>query len=290
MTNVDILVDAHATLGEGPLWDTRVNAVLWVDILADAVHRYDLASGQDTPFFVPGQPSAIVPRASGGWVLATREGFATLDALDLAPQVVAPVTKDQPDHRMNDGKVDPAGRFWAGTMPYAEDQPTGVLYRLDPDYSVHRMLDHVTVSNGLGWSPDGSRMYYIDSPTRRVDVFDFDMETGSISNRRPLVETAPNPGVPDGMTVDADGALWVAFWGGWAVHRYTPDGRLDREVSLPVSHVTSCTFGGTDLTTLFITSASQGLAPEERAKEPHAGALFACTPGVAGLPTNTFAG
>ena len=278
-------------LGEGPAWDERRGVLVWVDIWAGHVHLYDPASGSDRHLAV-GQPvGAAVPRRSGGLVLAVRDGFAFLDD-DGTLTVVAEVEVDRPENRMNDGKCDRHGRFWAGTMAgeYWRRTGAGALYRLDPDGSVTKMVDGVTISNGLAWSADDRTMYYIDTPTQRVDAFDYDADTGDIANRRPVVQIPKEDGSPDGMTIDAEGFLWVALYGGSAVHRYSPDGELERVVRLPASNVTSCAFGGPDLDDLFITSARQELSDEQLAAQLHAGALFDHRPGVRGLPVERFAG
>jgi sugar lactone lactonase YvrE len=191
---------------------------------------------------------------------------------------------------MNDGNCDSAGRFWAGTMGLNEEPGAGALYRLDPDLNVTKVLDAVTISNGIDWSLDDSLMYYVDSDTFCVDVFDFDPDAGAISNRRAFVSVSAADGLPDGLTVDSEGYVWVAFWGGSCVRRYAPDGSLDLVVSLPTRHVTSCAFGGAGLDELYITSATEGLTEADLAQEPHAGALFRCKPGVVGRPEHVFLG
>ncbi len=286
----ELALDARAELGEGPVWDDELGQLLWVDITGGSVHRFDPATAHDEVTEV-GQPVGVaVPRIPDGLVLAVGEGFAFLDLERPGLELVAEVEAEVSGNRMNDGKCDAAGRFWAGTMPFAGDRPTGALYRLDRDLSVTRMLDGVTISNGIAWSPDGRSMYYIDSPTYRVDVFDYDVETGEIAKRRILFELPADGGLPDGMTVDAEGLLWIAFWGVGAVRRYTPDGLLAAVVELPVSLVTSCTFAGPDLGDLYITSASGPLSPEQAVDQPAAGGLFRARPGVSGLPQHRFRG
>ena len=191
---------------------------------------------------------------------------------------------------MNDGYCDPRGRFWAGTMSMAHSPEAGALYRLDSDLRATRMLEHVTTSNGIDWSPDARRMYYVDTATRRIDVFDFDVETGTIANRRPFVEVPIRAGKPDGLIVDAEGGVWLALWGGSAIQRYTPDGTLERTVALPVTHPTKCAFGGPDLGDLFITSARSPVPENARAAQPHAGSVLHCRPGVTGRLPTPFAG
>jgi sugar lactone lactonase YvrE len=191
---------------------------------------------------------------------------------------------------MNDGKCDPAGRFWAGTMALDERPRAGALYRLDPDGAVHTMLRDVTISNGLDWSDDGRTMYFIDSPTQTVDAFDFDVATGSIANRRTVVRIPIEHGTPDGLALDSDDGVWVSLWGGGAVHRYTATGTLDAIVHVPTPFPTSCTFGGDDLGDLYITTAWIQLAADERAGQPHAGSLFHVRSGARGRPANRFGG
>jgi sugar lactone lactonase YvrE len=286
----ELLVDAHARVGEGPVWDAALRRLVWVDILNGLVHLYDPVTGDNETAEVGKAVGAAVPRASGRLVLALEDGFAAFDPVSEELTPLVPVEADQPGLRMNDGKCDRAGRFWAGSMEWDGEHPAGSLYRLDPDRTVTRMVEGVRISNGLGWSPDEQLMYYIDSPTYRLDVFDFDLERGAIANRRTLVEVPRAWGMPDGMTVDAEGFLWVAFWGGWSVRRLAPDGTLAATLRLPVSQVSSCTFGGPDGSDLYITSATDGLTAEQLRAEPHAGALFRARPGVTGGPTHAFAG
>jgi sugar lactone lactonase YvrE len=289
---VDLILDAQARVAEGPVWDDTNGTLVWVDIMSHAVHRYDPATGQDHAVDV-GQPvgAAVLRRDGNGLVLALRDGFAMLDEASAEVQLVAPVEADVTANRMNDGKCDPGGRFWAGTMPYspAPNSAAGALYRLDPDLSVSRMVGGVTLSNGMGWSPDGRQMYYIDSMTQGMDVFDFSPDDGSIRNRRRLITIPPDEGLPDGMTVDAEGGLWMALHGSGTIRRYTPDGQMDRVVRVPPTMVTCCAFGGPDLTDLYITTMTLGLSEADRRAQPLAGALFRCRPGMRGLPPHRFA-
>ena len=286
--SAELVLDARAELGEGPQWDEAGQRLVWVDIMAGRVHLFRPDTGACRTVEVGRPTGAAALSARGGLVLAVPEGFIRLD-LDtgaLVPLAALPVPS--PDIRMNDGKCDRAGRFWAGTMALDERTGAGALYRLDPSGAVTVMVDGVTISNGLDWSLDERRMYYVDSGTRRIDVFDWDPKKGQISNRRPFVFFPVQAGIPDGLTVDADGGIWVALWGGGAVHRYRPDGHLDRVVLLPVTHPTSCAFGGTDLRDLYVTSAAVALGPDERARQPGAGGVFRVRPGVRGRLPNTF--
>jgi sugar lactone lactonase YvrE len=287
---VEMVLPVHASVGEGPVWDERTNTLVWVDIMRGSVHIFDPVSGRDRPVDV-GQPvGAAALREAGGLVLALRDGFGLLDADLGALRWVAKVEDDLPANRMNDGKCDAAGRFWAGTMAFAVTPGGGSLYRLDPDYHVTRVLTDTTLSNGLDWTADNRRMYYIDSTTQQVDTFDFDLEHGRLGERRHFVNIPDEVGLPDGMTVDAEGGVWVALHGGGAIHRYTADGRLDRIVRLPVRHVTCCAFGGPDYSDLYITSMTYELPVETLGDQALAGALFRTRPGVRGRPAFRFGG
>jgi sugar lactone lactonase YvrE len=288
--NIEVVVDAGATLGEGPAWDVRENVVWWVDITRNLLHRYDPSSGHDSTIDVGQAVGAVVPRASGGLALAVQDGFAVLDPKTRRVDLIAPVEKDRPENRMNDAKCDTSGRLWGGTMAFDEAPGKGAFYRLDTNHTVVKILDHVTCSNGIGWSPDDRVMYYIDSGAQQVDIFDYDRATGDVRNRRKLITIPVEAGVPDGMAVDAQGYIWVAFWGGAAIRRFAPDGSLDRVVEIPAKQVTSCVFAGRDLTDLYITSAREGLAEADLAAYPHSGALFVYHPAVAGQPTNAYRG
>jgi sugar lactone lactonase YvrE len=286
----DIAVDAHAVLGEGPVWDEQQQRLLWLDILPGIVHRSDLATGSDEVFRVGKPVGAAALRCGEGLVLAVEDGFALLDKDWQRLEQAAVIEHPGPPARFNEGKCDPAGRFLAGTMAYDQTPGAAFLYRLDPDRSVTRLLDGLTISNGLAWTADGTTMYYVDSPTYGVDAFDYDTETGRLANRRRLIQIQVAAGMPDGMTIDADGCLWVALYGGSAVRRYTPDGRLDVTLSFPVTNITCPVFGGPEFGHLYVTSARQGLDERQLAAQPHAGALFAVDAGASGLPGLRFDG
>ncbi|MBB2910870.1 sugar lactone lactonase YvrE [Streptosporangium becharense] len=278
----------RADIGEGPAWDAVRGRLVWVDITACAVHVLDPATGADQAVDVGVHVGAAVPTGDGELLLAVRDGIARLTA-EGTVRMVAEVEADVPGNRMNDAKCDPAGRLWAGTMPYDSTPGVAALYRYD-GASVVRVLDGVSLSNGLGWSPDGTVMYYIDSRTQRVDAYSYDAATGDIRDRRTVVEIDRADGTPDGMTVDDDGCLWIGLWGGGRVRRYTPDGVPDREVRLPVTQVTSCAFGGPRGDVLYITSAARGLDPAALGEQPLAGSVFAVEPGVTGRPAVPFSG
>lgn len=285
----EVALEAGAELGEGPIWDARSDRLVWVDILGRAVHVFDPETGVDRAIAVPGMPGIAVPRRAGGLVLAIDHGFGFVDDAGRF-ELIAEVPQGSVTARMNDGNCDAAGRLWAGTTGLNAEPGAGVLYRLDPDLRVTAMLEGVTESNGIDWSPDDRRMYYVDTMERRVDVFDFDLESGAITNRRPFAAVDDGEVLPDGLTVDADGHVWVACWGGAAVRRFTPDGVPAGGVSLPTPHITSPGFGGRGLDRLFITSAREGLSDDQRAADAAAGDLFVCEPGVTGRAPRLFEG
>ncbi|MFF9024437.1 SMP-30/gluconolactonase/LRE family protein [Streptomyces eurythermus] len=281
MTAYEVAVAAEATLGEGPTWDPATGRLLWLDILGMWLHTYDPVTGRRTVRTTPQHIGAAKPRAGGGLVLNLRDGVGLLDPDDTFRWLHhEPV----PGRRANDAAVAPDGSLWAGTMRYDEATGGGTLSRITGDGTARTVLDDVTVSNGTGWSPDGRLMYYVDTPTRRVDVFDYDAE--GIRNRRPLAEVEEGAGYPDGLAVDADGCVWVALWDGGAVRRYTPDGTLDRVISLPTPRTTACAFGGPALTDLYVTTARTGLD----APHPLSGSLLVIPNAGKGLPQPAFAG
>ncbi|GAA2270137.1 SMP-30/gluconolactonase/LRE family protein [Streptomyces hawaiiensis] len=281
MTAYEVAVRAEAELGEGPTWDAATGRLLWIDILGSRLHTYDPATGRRTLRRTEQHIGAVKPRAGGGLVLNLRDGVGLLDPDGTFRWLHhEPV----PGRRANDAAVAPDGALWAGTMRYDEAPGGGTLSRVTGDGTAEVVLDDVAVSNGTGWSPDGRLMYYVDSPTRRLDVFDY--ADGRISGRRTLAEIEESAGFPDGLTVDAEGCVWVALWQGSAVRRYTPDGELDRVIELPVPLVTACAFGGDGLTDLYVTTARVGLT------EPPAlaGSLFVVPGAGKGLAQPVFAG
>ena len=264
-------------LTEGPRWDASRQELLWVDILRSQFHRATLTPdgrpGELRTFTLERHVGAVAPAAGGGYVAAAGQGF-TYIAPDGSTRMLAQPEAENSHLRMNDGACDAAGRFWAGTMAYDETPEAGCLFRLELDGSCTTVLTGLTISNGIGWSPDGSTMYLNDSGAGCLEAFDYDGVTGNIGNRRTLVRVEP-PTAPDGLTVDADGRIWVAVWGGGCVRRYSPGGELLSESAVPVDRPTSCAFGGPDLTTLFVTTAREGLAAEHLERQPHAGHVLA---------------
>ena len=283
----ELVLDTHSLLGEGAIWDPATGRLYWVDIDPGLVHVYNPADGDNRTVKV-GQPvGTIVPRAKGGTMVALRDGFGALDPGTGALELWSNPEAGIPGNRFNDGKCDPAGRFWAGTLGTSG----GALYRLDADRSVTKLFGGVKTSNGIVWTKDLKSMYYIDTGTGRVDAFDYDHATGAVANRRPAVTVPKETGRPDGCTLDAEGMLWVAMWEGWGVVRYNPaTGQELSRVKVPVSRVTSVAFGGPDLKTLYITTSSYSLKEADKATQPHAGGLFKVVPGVTGVPAVAYAG
>ena len=288
---VELLVDAHALVGEGPIWDAAQGVLYWVDILSSMLYVYDPATRENRAYVVGQHVGTVVPRASGGLMVAVYDGFAAFDLATQQLTRLADPEADLPGNRFNDGKCDPAGRFWAGTMAYTDQTIQGSLYRMDADLSVHKMLGDIAISNGIVWSLDATTMYYIDSLAYTVRAFDYTVATGDITNERVMIRVEEEMGLPDGMAIDAEGMLWVAHFGGSCVRRWHPQtGKVIDQIDLPTSQITACAFGGADLGTLYITSAANGFDAQMLAKEPYAGGLFQVDPGVKGVPTFSFAG
>lgn len=288
--SLGVAVPARALLGEGPVWDPVAERLLWVDILAREVRRLDPRTGQEDLWRMPSLVSAVLPARGGGVVVALEDEIAAAERWGGPLVTLARPSGLADGARFNDAACDPQGRLWAGTL--TEDRTPGAcaLYRLDPGGELVTVLEGVTLSNGLGWSPDGRTLYYADTETHRVDAFDFEPATGDLSRRRPLAEIDPAVGRPDGLAVDSEGAVWVCVVGAGLLQRYLPDGSLEREIALPATKVTSCAFGGPDLATLFVTSASVGMSEKELRAQPRAGDLLRLRPGVAGLALAPWSG
>lgn len=286
---IEVVVPSRALVGEGPVWDPLEENLLWVDILNGEVHRFNPRSGADSVLSVDTHVGAVATTGGRGLILATTDGFGHLDEVTGELTELA-VVDPRPSHRMNDGTVDSRGRFWAGTMGYEPKAGTAALYRLNTDLTTVVTLSGIGLSNGLGWSPADDVFYYIDSLTQRISAFDWDPESGIISRARTLVEVPQSDGSPDGLAVDSDGCLWVGMFGGSAVNRYTPDGWLERRLSVPTSGVTCAEFGGSDLSTLFITTATYGKSDREIEEDPIAGSVLAVDVGVCGMAPNHYTG
>jgi sugar lactone lactonase YvrE len=282
MIRADVLVEPVVLHGEGPTWDGAEQSLYWLDQLGGEVLTLDHGTVTRRPV---GKVAAIIrPRVDAGHVVATERSVLIVDK-NWSTLRQLPDLFDDPRVRLNDGGCDPQGRFYCGSMAYDEVTPLGTLYRIDADGTSTVLLHDVTISNGLDWSPDGSTVYYVDSPTQGIDAFDFDPAAGAFANRRRIVTISPDVGTPDGLTVDNGGLLWVALWDGSAVHCYTPAGRLEDVVELPTRQVTACTFGGPQLDELFITTSARDLEDD-----PLAGALFRAVPGVTGQPARKYRG
>jgi L-arabinonolactonase len=282
------VVDCGNVLGEGALWCALEQRLWWIDISSPTLWCLQPESKKVEHWPLPKPPGSFALRKNGGFLFAFRNGLATLKKPGAEPDWLPLEGLELGDERFNDGKTDRAGRFWTGTLDRKLGSQIGKLYRVSTDLKVTAMDRGFTISNGIGWSPDDRVMYFTDTPSRRIYRYDFDVATGEISNRRVFVEASPGHGGPDGMTVDAEGFVWSAQFDRWCIHRYAPDGRLERSVRLPVQRPTTCMFGGRDLATLYVTSARMDLSESALATQPHAGGVFALEPGVRGLPEPRF--
>ena len=284
---MECIADVKAVLGEGPLWDSREQALYWVDIPEKRLFRWSEAEGART-IPLPVHLCSLAPRARGGFIGAGYDGFLEI-AADLRIAPLGDPEPKLPANRFNDGKTDRAGRFWAGTMDRSEREASGSLYRLETDLSWEMADTGYRVTNGPAFSLDGRTMYHSDSALQRVYAFDLAGD-GTAANRRIFAEFGNGEGYPDGMTVDAEDCLWIAFWDGWCLRRFSPAGERLAELPVPVQRPTSCTFGGAGLDRLYITSARRGLTREALEAQPCAGGVFMTVPGVNGVPETPFAG
>jgi len=287
--NPELLLDAKATLGEGPSWDARTNTLYWLDIKGHMVHVFDPHTGLDKSIDVGESVGCAAPTKDGHLVLGLKNGLAILDLATAKLNFFARPEAHLPGNRFNDGKCDPAGRFLAGTMDDAEVEASGALYSIDRDHKIKTLITSVRISNGLAWSPDYKTLYYIDTPTSVVMAYDYDLDHGNISRARVAVTIPDGLGWPDGMTSDADGNLWVALWGGAAVTCWNPaTGSLIRKIEIPALNVTSCVFGGDGLRTLYLTSARKGMSAEQLEQYPLTGGVFKIETQTQGMPTFVF--
>lgn len=276
--------DRRDTLGEGPLWSARENAVYWVDILGKRLNRLSLTDDAVTGWDMPDVICWVIERADGpGFIAGLGRRFVRLSLDPLTIEPIAAPEDDRDGNRFNDAKADRSGRIWAGSMPFTCDRPTGAFYRLDTDGTAIRVDDDYTIANGPAIAADGKSLFHTDTALSTIYRYDIDAD-GGLSNRVPFIAFAEDWGSPDGMTLDADGGLWVACWGGSCVRRFHPDGTPDRTIALPASQITSCTFAGPNLDRMFVTSAGDGV------DEEHGGALFEVDPGCRGLPTQYYRG
>jgi sugar lactone lactonase YvrE len=287
-------VVAHlCELGEGPLWDEALQSIHWLDIEKGHIHTFNPATGKLETIEVHQRIGCIALfLGKNEFIGGLENGFATIDRNSGSVKLISDPESNLPGNRFNDGKCDPAGRFWAGTMSLEEESGAGNLYMLDTDTTVTKKLDRVTISNGMAWSADKKKFYYIDTPTKTISAWDFNIKSGTITAKRTIISIPDKEGSPDGMTIDTEGMLWVAHWGGWQVSRWNPaTGKKLLSVTVPVKRVTSCTFGGKNLSDLYITSARIGMDVQEQENQPLAGSLFVVKDcGYSGLPAFRFHG
>ncbi|MGG2067488.1 SMP-30/gluconolactonase/LRE family protein [Bacillus sp. S14(2024)] len=282
---LELVIDAKATLGEGPCWDSKKQLLYWVDILEKKVHIYNPITNKNKEIFVGQMVGSVVPRESGNMILALENGFHSLNPDTEELQAIYDPESHLQDNRFNDGKCDPAGRFWAGTTDSVGISGEGALYCLDTDLTVKKKLEQVSTSNGLAWSPNHKYMYFIDTPTRKVVRFDYDVHTGHITNPQDVIVISKEEGLPDGMTIDEEGMLWIAHWGGSKVSRWNPvNGEQLLTIPIPALYVTSCTFGGSDLNELYVSTARM------HSTDSSAGGVFRIKMNIRGCPTYQFNG
>ncbi len=281
--NIRAISEVISDLGEGPIWSANTNSVTWTDITQNTFHTADIDTGKTLSFGVPSMVGAIAHSKEGGYIAATQKGFARIGV----DGKYSPLHSFLPDDmRMNDGKVDPSGRFWAGSMALSFEKGRGSLYVLEKDNSYRSILDDITLSNGMGWSPDAQYFYYIDSVPGVLKRFDYDLYTGYISNPKDLITFDSSSGIPDGMSMSSDGKIVIALWDGGRIEIYEPSGEKVSEITLGVSRPTSCTFAGPNRDILIVSTASQGI---DQADEPLAGKILAVTgTGLSGLPTQQY--
>lgn len=288
---VELVLDKQSDLGEGAIWNHKTGELMWVNITGEILNFFSPELNNNKEMFTGQMIGTVVPAESGLVMVALQNGIYQFDPETGTKKHIANPEEGIEGNRFNDGKCDPAGRLWAGTMNMNGKKEAGTLYRLDPDSTIHAMIENVSISNGIVWSPDAKKMYYIDTPTRKVMAWDYNNTTGDISNPQTAVEVPSEMGSPDGMTIDADGNIWVALWGGAAVGCWNPEtGKLLSTIDVPAKNVTSCAFGDEDLGTLYITTARQSTTDEELEKYPHAGGLFKTRPGVKGMEAFFFKG
>ncbi len=291
MSSPELLLDARADLGEGPAWDAAASQLYWVDIHAGDLHIFTPENGTDLRINLGEKVGCAAPSQGGNLVIAIRGGFATLHLNTQKLTRLTALEEDLPGNRFNDGKCDPAGRFLAGTMDNAEKEACGSLYSYSSEGVLKTLLTGLRISNGITWSPDFKTFYHIDTPSRQITAFDYDLATGDIAAPRTVIAVPPEQGWPDGMTSDSEGMLWVAMWGGARITRWDPSkGKLMEAITVPALNVTSCIFGGANLTDLYVTSARKGLSSGQIAKYPLSGGLFRINTEVQGMPTFTFGG
>lgn len=290
MSDLQCVWQIEASLGEGPLWVSRENAIYWVDIIKKQVHRLALADGAKKTWQFDVEVTSLAAREQGGFVGTIRDGFAFIDFENSSTDPIVLPEANMPGNRFNDGKVDGYGRYWAGSMDNNGERESGSLYNLDANLNLHKIDQNYIITNGPTFSIDGKTIYHTDSIKGTIYAFDW-TASGAISNKRIFIQLEdPAEGKPDGMTVDSENCIWLCHFGGARITRYSPAGEILQVIPLPVPNITSCTFAGSNLDTLYITTARLNINAADLAKYPLAGSLFACKPGVTGLPTPNFAG
>lgn len=291
---VDLIHDAKASLGEGPIWNEREGKLYWLDINGKCIHVFEPKSGKRTKYRLDQYPGALAFKESGGFLLAAHHGFYDLELggnESLRMSKIADPEARLPENRFNDGKCDPAGRFLAGTIAFDEEKGAASLYVLNQDKKVEKIFTDLTISNGMAWSPDETLFYFIDTSTMKVKAYSYNKETGELGEGQTVIDFTDKQGAPDGMTIDEEGMLWIALYGGWGVVRVDPsNGEVLDTIEVPASNVTCCIFGGEKLDELYITTARKELSEQDLKKQPLAGGLFRCKPGVAGKPSYRFKG
>lgn len=287
---IPVLKENTCLLGEGPVWDADSSSIFWIDILKGVIHEYHPSFKTHRTISIGQMIGSFALCTDRTFIAGLQHGFAFIDRTYGVIKMIADPEQHLQGNRFNEGKCDPAGRFWAGTMAFSEAQGAGNLYVLHKDLIPQKMIGEVSVSNGLAWSPDQTTLYYIDSPTKQVDAYDYEKSSGHISNKRTVIKISDEDGFPDGMTIDTEGMLWIGHWNGWQVARWNPyTGEKLLQIKMPVAKVTSCTFGGTHLNDLYITTAKVDLTKEELEKQPMAGSLFVIPNcGYKGVPAFEF--
>lgn len=290
MTIVKIIWSGQADLGEGPMWHPQEKSLYWIDIAKSQINRLNIVSGENKTWQFSNFIGAVVPRAKGGIVAAMGNEVMAVNTNNGQIEKIANILPEaSPNLRSNDGKCDKKGRFWIGMVDVALKHPIGGLFRMDSEGNVMQMEEGITISNGMGWSPDSTLFYYIDSAQRCVFQYDFDLVSGTIRNRKVFIKLEDSEASPDGMTVDQKGYIWIAIWNGWKLIRYAPDGSVSKIVNLPVQRPTSCIFGGEDYKTLFVTSCSLNVSEQIHLAKP-AGSIFSFQAETSGIEENSFAG